>query len=86
MLLVQEVPHGKDLGGVGVGEELEVRIVLGLAAVVSDAELGGKLMEDVYDRDDGVRAEVDVRLGGRDGFGGRDEIRGNAEVALQGGR
>ena len=84
MLLVKEIAHGKDLGGISVGEELEVGVVLGLSAGVVNAELGGELVKDVYDGDDGVRAEVDIRLGGGYGFGGGGEIWGNAEVALEG--
>ena len=47
-----------------------------------DAELGGELVEDVYDWDDGVRAQVEVWLGGGDGLGGGEEVWGDAEVAL----
>lgn len=84
MLVVEEVAHGEDVGRVRLGEELEVGVVVGLAAGVVDAELCGELVVDVYDGNDGVGAEVEVRLGGGDGLGGGGEVWRYAEVTLGG--
>ena len=82
VLAVEKVAHGVDVRGVCVGKELKVSIVIGLTTGVVDAELGGKLVEDVYYGNDGVRPEVDVRLGGRDSLGSGGEIRRYAKIAL----
>lgn len=84
MLAIKIIPHSKDVGGVRVGEELEVCVVIGLAAGVVDAELCCELVEDVYDGDNGIWAQVEVWLGGCDGLGSGEEVWGDAEVALRG--
>lgn len=56
MVLVEERPRSEYLGGIGLSEEFEVGEIVSLTAGMMDAELGGELVVDVYDGDDGASA------------------------------